>query len=99
MEENKTRAHSLTNLLGRALDAVKRHEENDYPKKFDCTVLIPLATKMAKVYEPCSMQIDSTYWAHGGIGRHLLEELCHRNTPKGWFGGLVHEGTLQTGMV
>ena len=60
MEANETRARALTSLLGRALDAVKHHEENDYPKKSDCTARIPLATKMAKVYRPCSQLIRHT---------------------------------------
>ena len=65
VEENETRARALTSLLGRALDAVKHHEENDFPKKSDCTTLIPLATKMANVYDPCSKLIPQTELMEG----------------------------------
>ena len=43
VEENDTRGRSLTNLLARALEAVEDMEENEYPKKSDCTALMPLA--------------------------------------------------------
>ena len=49
VEESETIARALTSLLERALDAVKHHEEGDFPKNSDCTALIPLATKMARV--------------------------------------------------
>ena len=58
--EDDTRDRALTNLLARALQAVEHFEENDYPKKSDCTALIPLATKMAKVYAPCSILVWQT---------------------------------------
>ena len=45
VEANGTRARELTSLLGRALNAIKHHEEKDYPKESDCTALIPLASK------------------------------------------------------
>ena len=60
LEEHETRARALTSLLEPALDAVKHHEEGDFPKKSECTALIPLATKMATVYEPCSKLIRQT---------------------------------------
>ena len=60
-EKDDKRGRALTDLLARALQAVENFGENDYPcdypKKSDCTALIPLATKMAEVYEPCPMAI------------------------------------------
>ena len=88
VEDNETRARALTSLLGRALDAVKHHEENDYPKKSDCTALIPFATKMAKVYEPCSKLILHTELMEG-LGDTHSENYDIRPRRKGslvdWF--------------
>ena len=69
---NKTQACELSCLLGRALNAVKHHEENDYPKESDCTALLPMASKMAKVYEPCSKLILHTELMEG-LGRTYSE--------------------------
>ena len=77
VEENETRARALTSLPARALDAVKHHEEGNFPKKSDCTALIPLATKMAKVYEPCSKLIPQTELMEG-LG--LIRETPTRRT-------------------
>ena len=64
-EKDDTRGRALTDLLARALQAVEHFEESDYPKKSDCTALIPLATKMAKVYEPCSILVRQTELMEG----------------------------------
>ena len=57
-DANKTRARELTCLLARALKSIQHHEETDYPKQSDCAALVPLAAKVAKVYEPCSTQTE-----------------------------------------
>ena len=54
VEKNDEKGRSLTHLLAQALKAVEHFEENDYPKKSDCTALEPLANKLAKVYKSCS---------------------------------------------
>ena len=97
VEENETRARALTTLLGRALDAVKHHEENDYPKKSDCTALIPLS----KAHEPCSKSIRHTELMEG-LGDTYSENYDIRPRRKESlvnFGGLVHEGILQIGVL
>ena len=64
-EENDTRGRALTNLLARALEAVEDKEENNYPRKSDCTALVPLAIKMAKIYAPCSILVRQTELMEG----------------------------------
>ena len=54
---NETRARELTGLLKHALESTKHHEEGDQPRRSDCTALLPPASKIAKVYEPCSKVI------------------------------------------
>ena len=65
VEKNDEKGRSLTYLLAQALQAVEHFEENDYPKKSDCTALEPLASKMAKVYEPCSILVRQTELMEG----------------------------------
>ena len=44
---------------------MEHFDETDYPTKSDCTALIPLATKLAKVYEPCSILVRQTELMEG----------------------------------
>ena len=44
---------------------MEHFEENDYPKKSDCTALEPLAKKLAKVHEPCSTLVRQTELMEG----------------------------------
>ena len=55
VDKSDEKGRSLTHLLAQALQAVEHFEENNYPKKSDCTAIEPLAKKLARVYEPCSM--------------------------------------------
>ena len=64
-EANKTRARELTSLLARALESIQHHEEGNMPKQSDCTALLPVASKMAKVHEPCSKLIKQTELMEG----------------------------------
>ena len=61
---NETKVCELTNLLARALKRIEHHEESDYPKQLpkqsDCDAPLPLATKVAKVHEPCSRLVKQT---------------------------------------
>ena len=61
-EANETQARELTSLLARALqlESIKHHEETDLPKQSDCAALLPLASRIIKVYEPCSKLIKQT---------------------------------------
>ena len=65
MEKNDQQGRALTHLLAQALEAVEHFEESDYPKRSDCTALDPLATKLAKVYEPCSTLVRQTELMEG----------------------------------
>ena len=65
MEKNDQQGRALTHLLAQALEAVEHFEESEYPKRSDCTALAPLATKLAKVYEPCSMLVRQTELMEG----------------------------------
>ena len=65
VEKNDQRGRALTHLLAQALEAVEHFEENDYPKRSDCTALDPLAAKLAKVYEPCSTLVRHTELMEG----------------------------------
>jgi hypothetical protein len=60
VEKNDEKGRALTDLLAQALQAVEHFDETDYPKKADCTAVIPLATKLAQVYEPCSILVRQT---------------------------------------
>ena len=64
-EANETPARELTSLLARDLESIKRHEVGDMPKQSDCTALLPLVSKMAKLYEPCSKLIKQTELMEG----------------------------------
>ena len=64
-QKSDEKGRSLTILLARALEAVEHFEENNYPKKSDCTALEPLAKKLARVYEPCSMLVRQTELMEG----------------------------------
>ena len=44
---------------------MEHFEENDYPKRSDCTALEPLAAKLTKVYEPCSTLVRQTELMEG----------------------------------
>ena len=59
-DANETRARELTCLLAQALKSIQHHEETDYPKQSDCAALLPLAMKVAKVYQPCSKLVKRT---------------------------------------
>ena len=65
VEKNVEKGRALTHLLVQALQAVEHFEESDYPKRSDCTALEPLAAKLAKVYEPCSMLVRQTELMEG----------------------------------
>ena len=54
VEKNDEKGWSLTHLLAQALQAVEHFEENNYPKKSDCTALGPMAKNLAKVYVDCT---------------------------------------------
>ena len=62
---NETRARELTCLFARALKSIQHHEETDCTKQSDCAALLPLATKVAKVYEPCSKLVKQTELMEG----------------------------------
>ena len=96
VEANETRACELTSLLGRALNAVRHHEENDYPNSLYCpdTPGIQDGQGVRALFK-----VNSTYPAHGGIGRHLFRELWHKATPTRELGGLVDECIVPIGMV
>jgi hypothetical protein len=65
VDKSDEKGRSLTHLLAQALQAVEHFEENNYPKKSDCTALEPLAKKLARVYEPCSMLVRQTELIEG----------------------------------
>ena len=65
VEKNDQQGRALTHLLAQALEAVEHFEESEYPKRSDCTALAPLATKLAKVYEPCSLLVRQTELMEG----------------------------------
>ena len=46
-------------------EAVEHFEESEYPKRSDCTALAPLAMKLAKVYEHCSLLVRQTELMEG----------------------------------
>ena len=99
VEANKMKARELTSLFGRALEAVKHHEEHDYPRKSDCTSLPSLSIKIAKVYAPCSKLIRHTELTEG-LGDTYSENYDMRPRRKE---GLVDWVTkvlyMQVGMV
>ena len=57
---NDTRVYELTSLLRPGLESIKHHEEGGEPCRLDCTALLPLASKIAKVYVSCSRLIRLT---------------------------------------
>ena len=67
VEKNDEKGRALTDLLAQALQAVEQFYETNYPKKLDCTALMPLTTKLAKVYmyEPCSILVRQTELMEG----------------------------------
>jgi hypothetical protein len=65
VEQNDKQGRALTQLLARALEAVEHFEESEYPKRSDCTALAPLAMKLAKVYEHCSLLVRQTELMEG----------------------------------
>ena len=65
VEQNDKQGRALTNLLAQALEAVEHFEESEYPKRSDCTALAPLAMKLAKVYEHCSLLVRQTELMEG----------------------------------
>ena len=70
VEKDDKRGRALTDLLAQALHAScglsgEHFDETEYPKKSDCTALIPLSTKLAKVYEPCSILVRQTELMEG----------------------------------
>ena len=62
---NETRARELTGLLKHALESIKHHEEGDQPRRSDCKDLLPLASNIAEVYEPCAKVIQQTELLEG----------------------------------
>ena len=50
---------------------MKHHEEGDMPKQSDCTAILPSASKIAKVYEPCSKLIKQTELMEG-LGDNVI---------------------------
>ena len=65
VEENDQQGRARTHLLAQALEAVEHFEECEYPKRSDCTALAPLAMKLAKVYEHCSLLVRQTELMEG----------------------------------
>ena len=53
-----TRAHEPNQQLKRTLESIKHDKEGDPPRRSDCTALLPLASKVAIMYEPCSIVIQ-----------------------------------------
>ena len=65
VDQNDKQGRALTKLLAQALEAVEHFEESEYPKRSDCTALAPLAMKLAKVYEHCSLLVRQTELMEG----------------------------------
>ena len=72
VEKNDEQGRALTDLRAQALQAVEHFDEADYPTKSDCTALLPLATNLAKVYEPCSILVRQTELMEG-LGSTYLQ--------------------------
>ena len=64
-DATETRARELTCLLARALKSIQHYEKTEYPNQSDCAALLPLATKVAKVYESCPKLVKQTELIEG----------------------------------
>ena len=93
MEKNDQQGRALTYLLAQALEAVEHFQESEYPNRSDCTALAPLATKLAKVYEPCSTLVRQTELMEG-LGSTCCQNYDIRprrgESLKDWFAKVLY---------